>query len=328
MTQLAGGVTRPLDALRDDLLNLLADVEAGLDFVDEDISFVGRDDLLKRLANGLAQLTLVRKQLEGRGRTDRPFRAVLVGRPNAGKSSLYNALTGAAPDAGAIVSPIPGTTRDYLVQRLELDGVTIEVLDTAGRQTARDEIDAQSQELGRHVAERADLVLVCIPAGAEPDAAEKLLLETSSTVAIATQCDLTVAPAGRLATSAVTGHGLNDLPALLAERTRTKREPPLAPSLSRCRHHVEACLEHLRKARSTPCCSTTRPKFWHWNCGTDWKNWAPSSEPFTRMICWIAFSADFASENEAEINRSGRGGTQRRTVVVFSSASSAVNSLS
>ena len=94
LAQLAGGVTRPLDGLRDDLLNLLADVEAGLDFVDEDISFVGRDDLLTRLAKGLAQLTLVHKQLESRGRGDRPFRAVLVGRPNAGKSSLFNALTG------------------------------------------------------------------------------------------------------------------------------------------------------------------------------------------------------------------------------------------
>src|SRR5207253_3665734 len=64
LAQLAGGVTRPLDGLRDDLLNLLADVEAGLDFAEEDISFVGREDLLLRLSKGLAQLTTVRRQLE------------------------------------------------------------------------------------------------------------------------------------------------------------------------------------------------------------------------------------------------------------------------
>jgi tRNA modification GTPase len=250
LAQLAGGVTRPLDGLRDDLINLLADVEAGLDFVDEDISFVGREDLLTRLAKGLAQLTLVRKQLEGRGRSDRPFRAVLVGRPNAGKSSLYNALTGATTNAGAIVSPVPGTTRDYLVHRLDLGGVAVELVDTAGRQTARDAIDAQSQELGRDVARRADLLLVCIPADAEPDAAEQELLDQSSAVAVATQCDLAIPPLGRLATSAVTGQGLDDLRELLAERAQAKREPPLAPSLSRCRHHVEACLEHLRKAHN------------------------------------------------------------------------------
>jgi tRNA modification GTPase len=250
LAQLAGGITRPLDGLRDDLLNLLADVEAGLDFVDEDISFVGRDDLLTRLAKGLAQLTLARKQLEGRGRSDQVFRAVLVGRPNAGKSSLYNALVGHATDAGAIVSPIPGTTRDYLVHRLDLDGVTVELVDTAGRQSARDAIDAQAQALGRDVADRADLLLVCVPVDAEPDAEEQLLLAVATAVLVTTQCDRGPSAAGGLATSAVTGQGLTELRSLLAERAEAKREPPLAPSLSRCRHHVEACLEHLRKAHN------------------------------------------------------------------------------
>jgi tRNA modification GTPase len=201
----------------------------------------------------LAQLTLVRKQLEGRGRSDRAFRAVLVGRPNAGKSSLFNALAGAAPDAGALVSPVPGTTRDYLVQRLDLGGVAVELVDTAGRQTALDVIDAQAQDLGRGVAERADLLLVCVPADAEPDADEHRLLADAAgppAVAVATQCDRATAPVGRLATSAVTGQGLDELRALLAERARARREPPLAPSLSRCAHHVEACLGHLRKAHN------------------------------------------------------------------------------
>jgi tRNA modification GTPase len=67
---------------------------------------------------------------------------------------------------------------------------------------------------------------------------------------VATQCDLAIPPLGRLATSAVTGQGLDDLRELLAERAQAKREPPLAPSLSRCRHYVEACLEHLRKAHN------------------------------------------------------------------------------
>src|SRR5213078_2078402 len=108
LAQLAGGVTRPLDGLREDLLNLLADVEAGLDFTDEDILFVEQKEVLLRLTKGMAQLTLLKRQLDQRSAGERPFRAVLVGAPNAGKSSLFNALGGPA----ALVSAEPGTTRD------------------------------------------------------------------------------------------------------------------------------------------------------------------------------------------------------------------------
>src|SRR5207302_1571474 len=90
LAQLAGGITHPLGQLRDDLLNLLADVEAGLDFTEEDIHFVDPRDLLVRLARGMALVTLAQKQLDQRSLSDRPFRVVLAGRPNVGKSSLFN----------------------------------------------------------------------------------------------------------------------------------------------------------------------------------------------------------------------------------------------
>src|SRR5262245_4956143 len=89
LTQYGGGVTRPLDGLRADLLDLLAEVEAGLDFAEEDLHFVGPEELLNRLAKGLALLTLAQRQLDQRAVAGRPFRAVLVGKPNAGKSSLF-----------------------------------------------------------------------------------------------------------------------------------------------------------------------------------------------------------------------------------------------
>src|SRR5262249_52877972 len=118
--QLAGGVSGPLGQLRGDLLDLLADVEAGLDFADEDITFIGQDELLLRLSKALAQVTLLGKQLEQRAVSDRPFRAVLAGRPNAGKSSLFN-----APGGRALVSPEPGTPPDYLGNRLDLGGPAV-----------------------------------------------------------------------------------------------------------------------------------------------------------------------------------------------------------
>ncbi len=159
LCQLAGGLALPLEGLREDLLGLLADVEAALDFSEEDLQFVGREDVLLRLTRGMAQLTATARQLERRAVADRPFRVVLAGRPNAGKSSLFNALGGAA-----LVSPEPGTTRDYLIQRLDLGGATVDLVDTPGWRSGADTIEVQAQLLGREQAAQADLVLLCLPA--------------------------------------------------------------------------------------------------------------------------------------------------------------------
>jgi tRNA modification GTPase len=249
LAQLAGGVTRPLQELRGDLLDLLADVEAGLDFVEEDIHFVQPEELLRRLAKAMALITNLRRQVEERTVARRTFRVVLAGRPNAGKSSLFNALTGAP---AALVSPEPGTTRDYLTHLLELDGVAVELVDTAGWQQAWNAIDEQAQSLGREQASQADLVLLCVEAGQPLGPEEAALPERGDppVMMIATKCDLASARVGVLATSAVTGQGLEELRQLLAEQIRRRRQPALAPSLGRCRHHVDGCLGHLRQAHA------------------------------------------------------------------------------
>jgi tRNA modification GTPase len=246
LKQLAGGMARPLQELRDDLLNLLADVEAALDFADEDIRFVQEEEMLHRLSKALAQVTLLGKQLEHRGLTDRVFRVVLTGRPNAGKSSLFNALAG----ADALVSPQPGTTRDYLVHRLHFGETRIELIDTPGWQTDPGTIETQAQTLAREQAEQADLLLLCLEAGYSVTLQEEAMLRRPRppVVPIATKCDLATPHSDLHATSAVTGTGLDSLRSLLAEHARRHKQPALAPSLSRCRHHVESCLEQLRRA--------------------------------------------------------------------------------
>jgi tRNA modification GTPase len=246
LMQLAGGMATPLQELREDLLSLLADVEAGLDFADEDIRFVGQEETLLRLTAALARLTLLRKQLDSRSTAERPFRVVLAGRPNAGKSSLFNALAGES----ALVSPEPGTTRDYLVAPLDVGGMTVELVDTPGRQAALGAIEDQAQTLGRAETEKADLIVLCLERGASPTEDEAALLgrEKPPALPVATKADLQAGPSGMLSSSAVTGAGLEELRGALAQRARARRRPALAPSLSRCRNHVETCLANLRRA--------------------------------------------------------------------------------
>jgi tRNA modification GTPase len=254
LAQLAGGVTQPLHALRDDLLNLLADTEAALDFADEEIEFVGKPETLTRLAAALAQLTNVRRQFEGRIVSGRPIRAALVGAPNAGKSSLFNVLAGGL---AALVDAEAGTTRDYLARRLDLDGIPVELIDTAGWASAADTIEEQAQRLGREQSERADVILWCVETGQAFDAATEVRLAATGAIVLKvyTKSDLGSDPPHSRASygepirsSAAPVSGMHALRAALGEAVRSLVRPPLAPSQSRCRHHVDACIRDLQQA--------------------------------------------------------------------------------
>ncbi|MBX7102685.1 MAG: 50S ribosome-binding GTPase [Gemmataceae bacterium] len=241
LRQLAGGVSRPLDGLRDDLLNLLADLEAGLDFADENLEFVAKPETLKRLADAMARVTLVQKQIAGRGVAGRVFRVAFAGPPNAGKSRLFNALSGSS----AIVSSEAGTTRDYLVARISSRGQTLELIDTAGIRTAADSLEEDSQRLGKEVISTSDLILLCHDA-THPESVDAP--GVGAILKVATKCDLAPSPIGMLATSAETGFGLAALVSELAAKAAERSERGLAPSLSRCAGHVDTCLSALRKA--------------------------------------------------------------------------------
>ncbi|MEX2187141.1 MAG: GTPase [Pirellulales bacterium] len=128
LVQLAGGLSQPLGAIREALVDLLADLEAGLDFVDEDIEFVSAAQVEARLAAAAGEAANVAKQLGTRSHRSHAPRVVLAGLPNAGKSSLFNALCGGT----AIVSDVAGTTRDALLARVDFDGIACELVDTAG----------------------------------------------------------------------------------------------------------------------------------------------------------------------------------------------------
>jgi tRNA modification GTPase len=115
LAQLAGGLATPLNGLRDALLELLAHLEAGFDFADEDLSFIDREQLDAQLADAAQVVDRVARQMGTRSESTMLSRVVLVGRPNTGKSSLFNAL---ATRAQALVSRQAGTTRDYVTAEL------------------------------------------------------------------------------------------------------------------------------------------------------------------------------------------------------------------
>ena len=139
LAQLAGGLARPLADLKDELLELLAHVEAAFDFADERLDFLPRSELAARLERAAQRAAELRDRLRRRGLGEPLPRVVLVGRPNAGKSSLFNALVArhgrrheSAAAFPALVSAVAGTTRDYLTAVLDLDGIACELVDTAG----------------------------------------------------------------------------------------------------------------------------------------------------------------------------------------------------
>ena len=157
--QRRGLLSREVETVRHDLLTALAHVEAGLDFSEEDIAFVRRDDLIALLDRASHRLaSLIETAQEGRIWREGAVVAI-VGRPNVGKSSLMNALV---RTDRAIVTAVPGTTRDLLDEWLHIKGVPIRLLDTAGIRDTMDPVELEGIRRSRGAVEDADLVLAML----------------------------------------------------------------------------------------------------------------------------------------------------------------------
>jgi tRNA modification GTPase len=256
LRQLAGGLSGQLGKVRGDLLDLLADLEAGLDFVDEDIQFVTREEVAGRLAASQGALeTLLAKASERIQSTGRA-RVVLAGLPNAGKSALFNALAGRQ---AALVSEVEGTTRDYLSAAFEWGGAAIELIDTAGWESGVIGIAFTAQELRREQIAQADLVLWCTAAdldarGRAADSAlrDALCRDNRPVLVVGTKCDLDISPGTTgLHVSAYTGSGLDELIEAVAERLTANSSGNrqfVGTAAARCRESLEGAIADLRLA--------------------------------------------------------------------------------
>lgn len=157
--QLSGELSRKIASVRDELLNLASLLELELDFSEEDVEFANREALETRLRDAIS---LVDELLSSYsvGKVYREgVRVTIAGKPNAGKSSLLNAILG---DKRAIVSEVPGTTRDTISERVSINGVLFRLTDTAGLRETVDKIEREGVERARKEASQADIVLLVI----------------------------------------------------------------------------------------------------------------------------------------------------------------------
>ena len=268
MRSLQGEFSSMVRGLTDAVIELRTYVEAAIDFPEEEIDFLADSHLLRRFQT-------VRDHFDGveeSARLGRLLRegmsVVIAGRPNAGKSSLLNRLAGY--DA-AIVTPIPGTTRDIVRERIDIDGMPLHILDTAGLREAADVVEQEGIRRAHAEMSRADRVLFVIDAVEDPGGlaftAEKKRLPADVPVTlIFNKCDLatgipvadTYSGPARFNLSALTGKGLPELRAHLKQSmgyqtlesgTVSARQRHL-DSLARARRSFEDAARQLEERRA------------------------------------------------------------------------------
>ncbi len=267
LSALKGDLSRRVGAVRGELVHLMADIEAGLDFVEDEDIFVPPERQRRSIEGAAAALAQVLSTSAVRRLYREEAAAVLYGPANAGKSSIFNLLAGSP---SAIVEDMPGTTRDFLEAAVDLEGVRFILVDTAGIRPPAELVEQIALEQSERAARDAQVVAFVVDASRVPDDTARRLYESARTLphlAILNKCDLAQprdiaawrrffskgGPAqastrhGVLELSAATGRGIDDLEAALAEMVLGG-----FVNLSGSRYLIDArqqtCLEHALAA--------------------------------------------------------------------------------
>jgi tRNA modification GTPase len=271
LTRLCGAMGNLVRELRQELETLRIGVCLAVDFPEEDVECLSREDFAAGAAATAARI----RALAAAGERVRPFRegasVALFGRVNAGKSRLFNALLGRER---AIVTGVPGTTRDYLEEMLDIGGMPVRLTDTAGLRETADEAERVGRDRGARIVEAAHLALFVVdgatplPEASDDEARELALAERLGPLRVAVAVNKSDLPPGEpdpgaalaakgftvVRTSAATGSGLDGLVALIKRRLGADNAPPAdaaapnqreAAALIRAGRELDALLEDI-----------------------------------------------------------------------------------
>jgi tRNA modification GTPase len=223
--QVSGSVSRRIAPLKEQLLELISLLEAGIDFADDDVSVAPDAEILRRLApvrDGVARLA---ESFQYGGLVRSGVTLAIVGRPNVGKSSLFNRLL---EQDRAIITDIPGTTRDLVTETASIGGIPVKLCDTAGIRESSELVESLGIERSYQAMADADLTIVVIDLSAPSlDATDRDLIDRARTqgrwLLAGNKCDVGALPAaGAIPVSALTGEGIESLREAILEAIRPK----------------------------------------------------------------------------------------------------------
>ena len=234
LTQLDGSLSRRLDGLRHSLIGLEALLSYSIDFPEEDDGPLPVDRVRTVLDGTLQQVGELLRTSSGGQRLREGALVVIAGRPNAGKSSLFNALVGTDR---VLVSETPGTTRDAVEAFTDFNGWPIRLTDTAGLGEFEHQVDRLGVGVSRKYLEAADLVLLCVESGRELGQEEEGMLG-QKVILLRTKNDLHIVTGRGIPVSVVTGEGLDQIRQHTAERVFSDQIQlaDVEPVLTRERH--------------------------------------------------------------------------------------------
>jgi tRNA modification GTPase len=208
--QVGGSVSRRIAPVKEQLLELIALLEAGIDFAEDDVSVAPASEILLRLAPIQESVARLIESFRYGGLVEQGLTLAIVGRPNVGKSSLFNRLL---EQDRAIVTETPGTTRDLVSETAAIGGIPVKLVDTAGIRATTERVESLGIERSYQAMADADLTLVVIDASQAVTEEDRALVGLRALL-VANKCDLVPAdarPEARVHVSALTGEGIGEL---------------------------------------------------------------------------------------------------------------------